>query len=267
MSLENYEGTAIDMNVFNQTEGNTEIEPMEGTQVEEPEQSGAVETDDSQVDETTANEEETSSYDIPGVGNVSADEIREWKNGWLRQSDYTRKTQQLASERERLRDAETLFDYVSQHPEVIEAIRQTPTGNNPAVNNASIDRDMLRQVMYNQKSLETDMKLNALKQQYGDIDEVAILNKAAELQTEDLEFVYKGLISDNTVDVDSIRQEALEQAKAELKAELEKNKDVIGNTTVSDKQSSAVQAVVLTPDQKRVARGMGLSDEEYAKWL
>ena len=265
MSLEGYEGTAIDKETFEQSE-NTEFEP-ESTEVEESTQSEVVETDEpSEGGETT--EETIDSYDIPGVGSASAEEIREWKNGWLRQSDYTRKTQQLASERERLKDAETLFNYVSQHPDLIATLRQTPVGDNEAILNANPDRQMLRQVLYNQKSLETDMKLNSLRQQYGDIDEVAILNKAAELGTEDLDFVYRGLIADTrSIDAEALKQEAIEIAKQQLKEELESNKDKIGNTTVSGKQSEPVQKVALTPDQKRVANAMGMSEEEYAKWL
>lgn len=264
MNLEGYEGTAIDMETFNQVDDETTVEPMEGT-----EQSDVVETDEPQEESGMTTEEtpEVSTYEIPGVGNVSAEEVREWKNGWLRQSDYTRKTQQLASERERLRDAETLFNYISEHPELIDTIRQTPVGNNPAIDNASPDRQMLREVLYNQKSLETDLKLNQLRQQYGDIDEVAILNKAAELRTEDLDFVYKGLLSEQRVDVDEIRRQAIEEAKEQLRNELEADKNSVGNTTVSSKQSAPVQKAVLTPEQKRVAHGMGLSEEEYAKWL
>ena len=123
---------------------------------------------------------------------------------------------------------------------------------------------MLRQLAYNQKAMETDMKLNVLRQKYGEIDEVALFNKASELHTDDLEFVYKAL-NYNTSQFDE--RAAIEKAKAELKAELEANKGIV-STTVSTHQSSvpAQSSVSLSPEEKRIAAAMGLSDSEYAKW-
>ncbi len=269
MSLENYEGTAIDMEVFNQVEGNTEIEPMESTEgTEIPEQSDVVETDDSQVDETTTEEEESSVYNIPGIGDVTAEEIYEWRQGNLRQSDYTRKTQDLARQREELRDAEELFNYIRNNPHLVQALRDAEQGTPaPVINNATPESQMLRQVMFNQKAMEVDMKLNALKQKYGDINEVALFNKAAELGTEDLEFVYQGLKNNEPIDIEAIKQQAIEEAKAQLKAELEENIDAV-DTSVSTKQTKSIQQPVsLTVEQKRVAAGMGLSESEYIKWM
>lgn len=272
MSFENYEGTAIDMEVFNQIEGNTEVEPMESTEAEPdaPTQSDVVEADDSEDAEITTEESIPDSYDIPGIGNVTIDEINEWRQGNLRQSDYTRKTQELARQREELRDAKELFDYLSSNPHLIQALREAEQGNiPPVVNNATPERQMIRQLAYNQKAMETDMKLAALKQKYGDIDEVALFNKAAELRTEDLEFVYQGLQNEKPTeyDLDAIRQAAIEEAKAQLKAELEQNMDAVG-TSVSTKQSKPVEEPVnLTAEQKRVAKALGMSETDYAKWM
>jgi hypothetical protein len=38
-------------------------------------------------------------YDIPEFGEVSRKQLEEWKNGYMRQSDYTKKTQELAEQR------------------------------------------------------------------------------------------------------------------------------------------------------------------------
>lgn len=275
MNFENYEGTAIDLDVFNQIEGNTSIEPMEGAEVEPevPAQSEeVVETDDSEDAEITTEEieDETSVYNIPGIGDVTADEIYEWRQGNLRQSDYTRKTQDLARQRDELRDAKELFDYISSNPHLIQALRDAEQGYvPPAVNNVTPERQMIRQLAYNQKAMETDLKLAALKQKYGEIDEVALFNKAAELRTEDLEFVYQGLQNEmnSGIDLDAIRQAAIEEAKAQLKAELENDMNAVG-TSVSTKQSKPVEnPVSLTAEQKRVAAAMGMSESEYAKWM
>ena len=52
-----------------------------------------------------------------------------------------------------------------------------------------------------------------------------------------------------------------------LNNELEANSNAV-NTTVNTKQPQQIeQQTVLTPDQKRVAAAMGMSEAEYAQWM
>ena len=109
MNFENYEGTAIDVEMFNPVEGNIETTPIDSTET------GVTETADPTnegiVTETQTQESgnDTGEIEIPGIGKVSTDEVKEWKQGYLRQSDYTRKTQELAHQREQLQNAEQLL--------------------------------------------------------------------------------------------------------------------------------------------------------------
>ena len=201
-------------------------------------------------------------YDIEGVGIFTADEIKEMKQGSLRQADYTRKTQELAAQRKESEDALKLFEYLRNNPHIVDAMKVAEANPNANVPNVPTHNDaMLAEVLRNQKAMEADMKMNELKAKYSDVDEVAIYNKAAELKTDDFEFVYKALNFDK-VDMNS----AIEQAKAQLKAELEANKNTV-STIVSTKQTSQVQQPTsLTAEEKRVALNMGISEEEYAKW-
>lgn len=259
--LENYEGTAIDTADF------VELDEAEVQPVDEPAQTGADDTVGPQDDEgasaidTAAPEK----INIPGFGEFTVDEVKEWKNGSLRQSDYTRKTQELARQREEAKDAVDLFNYLRANPHIVSAMQQAEQNPSSAVHLAPTrDNDMLRQLAYNQKAMETDMKVNALKQKYGEIDEIALYNKAAELRTDDLEFVYKALSYDGRqVDKDSLIKEAKEQLMAELQAD-----KASVSTFVSSKQTAPVQVqVALTADEKRVAAGMGLTEKEYIKWM
>ena len=119
-------------------------------------------------------------------------------------------------------------------------------------------------VVYKQNALELDLKLDALHNKYPDFDDVAVLTRATQLGTEDLEFVYKAIKFDEI----SQNQNALkEQVKAELKAELESNRGAVTSVVGGKQNSTVTPKVSLTPDQKRVADGMGLSYEEYTKWL
>ena len=261
MSLENYEGTAIDTSEF------IDVQPVAETEVQTEVAETVVPTETEEVATETPAEEtpEIASYDVPGVGKLTADEIKELKQGSLRQSDYTKKTQDLARQREELKNADELFQYLRANPQLVEAMK-TAEGNPNAtlLNTATPDSELLQKLAYNQKSMEVDMQLNTLKSKYGDVDEIALFKKAAELGTDDLEFVYKGLRHDS----DGVDKAAIiEQVKAEIKAELEKNKSAV-STIVGTTQTKQVQtATPLDADQKRIAQAMNMTEDEYRKWL
>lgn len=265
MSFENYEGTALDISELDIQPDSTEDQTDEV--VDETAATEETIDSDSTQEVIDSSDDQPVKYNIEGVGEFTADEIREMRNSGLRQADYTRKTQELARQREELHNAKDLIDYLNSNPHIVEAMKQAEANPNGfATQRApSAESDMIRQIAYNQKALETDMKLNELKQKYGnDVDEVAVLEKATELGTEDLEFVYKSLAFDRS---NSDTRKYIEQAKAELKAEMLQNKDVV-STTVKNKavDISSTKVSELTPEEKRIAAAMGLSDSEYLKW-
>lgn len=73
-------------------ESSDEEQQAESYLEDEAEQEEAVEIDDT---------EEESYFDIDGE-EITLDQIREWKRGFLRESDYTQKTQALSSERKEI---------------------------------------------------------------------------------------------------------------------------------------------------------------------
>lgn len=265
MSFENYEGTAIDTSIIeevqpvvNSTETETVVETVELTN------EGITTETPTEPESTTPTE-----IEIPGMGKLTVDEIKEMRQGSLRQSDYTKKTQELARQRKELEDAETFFNYVRQNPALIEALKTAETNPNSVVNRATPEAEKIDQLAYNLKAMEVDMKLNELKSKYGDIDEIALFQKANELGTTDLEFVLKGIRFEESknVDVDSIIAKAKEAAKAELKAELEQNRDAVSTIVNTNQQQIVQNKTALTSEQKRVADAMGMTEDEYRKWL
>ncbi|MBQ8002528.1 MAG: hypothetical protein IJ297_03705 [Clostridia bacterium] len=259
MNFENYEGTALDPEVFGQQEteptsaDDTIIDVQDVNVTTEP-----VETPPEVVEGPVT-------YNIEGVGTFTAEQIKEMQQGNLRQSDYTKKTQEVARQREEAKDALELYNYLRTNPHIVEAMKQAEANPNAVgrVVAPTTENEMLKQVLYNQRAMEADMKMSALKAKYGDVDEIAVYNKAAELKTDDLEFVYKALSYDaNKTD----QTAAIEAAKAQLMAELEANRGIV-STIVDNKQTSQVQKPVsLTSAEKRIAAAMGISESEYAKW-
>jgi hypothetical protein len=126
-------------------------------------------------------------FEVEG-SQITLDEAR---NGYLRQSDYTKKTQELADMRQRLADAEA----------ITEALRSDPANTLKALGEAfgvgmdvgdtdsfmDLDPDEQRIVILEQKiaaqeqaatQAAIEAELNAMRSQYGDFDESTLFAHA-----------------------------------------------------------------------------------------
>lgn len=241
-------------------------ESIENPQVEEPSTEEVV-VDNGEPEEGGEIVEEPADdkVHIEGFGDFTVDELKEFRNGYLRQSDYTRKTQELARQRQEAQDALELYDYLRDNPQMVEALMKMDNGANAqTIQRATPENAMMQQIIHTQKAMEIEMRLNELKSKYGnDIDEVALFQKANQLKTNDLEFVYKALQYDNLL---AEKQQAQQTAANSLQAEIDANKKAV-STIVSPRQSNVVtQTPTLSADEKRVAALMGLSESDYLKW-
>ena len=158
-----------------------------------------------------ANEEISTgdSYTVKIDGAEQQVTLDELQNGYQRQADYTRKTQELASERERLQQAEA----------IVSALESDPTGTLTALGQAfGVDNrpSQPQQPSYDEwqdeadptsqrlQSLEAqvaaqarthrqqalDREVNGLKDQYGDFDEKALFQHALTKRIPNLEAAY-----------------------------------------------------------------------------
>lgn len=251
--------------VTEQKQVETEVEQPVQTDSTEPREPEST-TGEVTQPETVVETEPVQELEIEGLGKVKIDDIKEWQKGNLRQSDYTKKTQELAKYREEMADAVEVYNYLRDNPNIIQtlkAIDEQGVVNQNIINKATPESDMLREVMFKQRSMELDGKLEQLKQEHGDFDAVELLNTASAMKTDDLEKVWKVINYDKIV---INEQQAIEKAKAQIKAELEQNRQSTQTIVSTPAQQVQQTAQVLTPDEIRVATGMGLSKEEYSKW-
>lgn len=120
------------------------------------------------------------------------EQLKEFKQGYMRQSDYTRKTQELAKMR---KEAEA----------------------NKGDEDVSSEMKRIQKLELELESKKLDEELSALKQKYGNVDEVALLNECEKKGIyDDLEFVYKGMQNDikkeePSIDVEALKQKAIEE--------------------------------------------------------
>lgn len=240
--------------------GTEEVANVE--KVEEIEEVEQTEESSSEVDSSIDSE----GIEIDGE-KYTLEELREFKQAGLRQSDYTRKTQQLSQREKELQEASEFYNYFAQNPHLLEQLAQADV--DPSVQQKAMHMDPAMQRV---QQLEAQMyeerlsnELQRLSNKYDDFNDVAVLEKATQMGVTDLEFVYRGMREEKEVDVESIRQEAIKEAKEELAKEIQANK---GKTKTLVNTSDTVptpQVVELSAKEKEIADGLGVSYEDYAK--
>lgn len=223
------------------------------------------------TDIQTEPEEKDNSVEIEGIGKISVDDIKEWKQGYLRQSDYTKKTQSLASQRQEYEDAVNLYNYLKANPELASRLQDDSYDGNQQYQqmteklNPFYQRlETLEQQLINQ---ELDKEINDLKTKYPDFNEVEILNEANKRGVTDLEFVYKAMSSKNT---DDVRKQIEDEVRQQILKELQDN-NTSTQTIISNGDKPPVKNYNLSPQETSVAKnyieqGVFENIEEYVKW-
>lgn len=194
--------------------------------------------------------------------------IEELKNGYLRQSDYTRKTQEVSRKRKEVEEAVQLYEHLKQNPEIamkIQEVTNVPRNLDPT--QAKVIE--LEQRMYD---MMLEREIETLQSKYDDFEVMEVIEMASKKQLTNLEDAYhlvkmsKGETSTkpkDTVDLDKLKEEV----KRELLKEIE------GNVDTSSIIASGKEDVVKPPNtptlsqaEIKVATSMGMSPDEYAKW-
>jgi len=146
--------------------------------------------------------------------------LEEALNGYQRQADYTRKTQELAAEREQLTHAERLWNAIEADPEYViremaqayglpigqmddrPAQREDPFAVPDGDDNASDPRwqqveQFMQQAQMERAQAQIDRELAGLHQTYGvQFDDTELLQFAVERQIADLDAAFKAFAFD-----------------------------------------------------------------------
>ena len=198
--------------------------------------------------------------EVPGVGKIKVEEL---KNGYLRQSDYTKKTQELAQQRRELQNAVEAYNAVKADPEMAKQLA---------------DKGVKALDPYQSKIVELETKLYdtmlekeiiQLSSKYQDFNSDEVLKFAYDKRMTNLEDAYHLIKSrkqpeTKEIDLDKLKAELREELKKELKGEVDTSTIISSNnpTTGLDKVPPN-----LTEAQKMVAKKMGISEKDYLKWM
>jgi hypothetical protein len=201
--------------------------------------------------------------EIDGIGKVKAEDIKEWKLGYMRQSDYTKKTQEIARQRSEAKDAMEIYNYLKQNPQIAQALADGDAGalKGTPIAGKIAKNPQLEDVNYRLATIELDAKLTALKSKYPDFNEVEVLTEADRLGVSDLEFVYNAIRGKK---VDEMKEALTKQIKNELTEKIRKN-GIETQTIISPNDTTPSDNYGLTPAQIAIATKMNLTPEQYAK--
>jgi anti-sigma-K factor RskA len=161
-----------------------EEDVMESTEVDTPESSVEV-----------SEEPSGDTYAVKVDGENQEVSLEELRDGYQRQSDYTRKTQELASERKRLQQAEAIVAALESDPAgTLTALGDAFGVENQPISDGSYDTDYEAEDPTSQRVAQLEARLEAqdrlqrrnemekqvdnLKERYGDFDESELYQHA-----------------------------------------------------------------------------------------
>lgn len=184
--------------------------------------------------------------------------LEELQRGYMRQSDYTKKTQLIAQQSREAQEALALFEAVKGNPELAQQL------------NVDVKDLQIRQLEQQNYDFLVQQEINELSSKYGDFEVSEVLNFAVENNLNNLEHAYwlnKSQKEQSTTVPNSAPPVDLDAIKAQVKAELlaEMNTSTIINSQGGGTPPTQ-KTPELTPQELKIAKGMGMSPEEYAKW-
>jgi len=148
--------------------------------------------------------------------------------GYQRQASYTQGTQALAAEKQRLAEAEALYDLIQADPRAALAQLNEAFGDEGGPDLEDLDpleRDVLElksfadQQRAAQQEAAVDAEFNAVKAKYNDpdLDVIDLLNHAVKIKAETLDDAYKNLHADEWREAAQARQAAEDAVAIEAK--------------------------------------------------
>lgn len=233
-----FEEENVTEEVVEETSEQTEqVEPQQEEVTEQPQEEKQDEQQETPV--------EDNKIVIDGVGELTLEEI---KAGYMRQADYTRKTQELAKQRKEL-----------------EVLRNTgtPTPTMMQSNHQPTEVEMrIQELEQKLADKELNDEITRLKTAYPDFDEVKVLTEAYERGVTDLEFVYRATREEKQVDIQTLEQQIKEKVLKELAENKALTSSIVttGATPVTQRQPN------ITPDEMAICEEFGLTAEEYYKY-
>jgi hypothetical protein len=209
---------------------------------------------------TPNGEPEEPSFELDGE-KYTLQQLKEFRQGYLRQSDYTKKTQEIANQRKQYENAVQLYEYLNSKPQLIEKLKEFDTDelgdNNTMLNHQDPELQSLKtEVM----AMKINSELEMLKTKDPNINEVELLDLANKksLPLSDAYAMWKGQ------NVDKLIKEALSKQSSKLTEQIKNGQSI--TTLMNPNEKSETGTYGLSEQEMSMANKLEMSYEEYAKW-
>jgi hypothetical protein len=231
-----------------------------------------IDTDTPAKDDTTTPEQDTKAeptpedtpieYEIDGE-KVTPDQIKEWKMGNLRQQDYTRKTQEIARERQRNKDAVELYEYMTKHPEIAKKlVEYTPEQDKDVTTKVDPVSMKVDDIAVQLKSFEIQNELNSILSKDKDVNEMELIDIAQKNNTT-VTNAYKIWRGEN---LDKIIEKKLAEQSKSITEKLKTNKNTTSSIISTGDSPNNDGNYGLTSQELEMAKKLDMTPEEYKKW-
>ena len=169
---------------------------------------------------------------------------------------------------EKTQSALELYKYLEQNPHLVQAMRNVDMEGYKNLNNFVPD-ELTKKVKEMEDFIEEqryEKYVNGLKNKYSDFDEDKVLEYAEKHDVLNLEVAYKAMKAENVKepDIEELRKQIKEELLNELKQNSLETQSIVGG--ISQKPIKQDDTVNLSNRELRIAKAMGLSPSEYAKW-
>jgi hypothetical protein len=238
-------------------------EVVEDTPVEDNvETTEPEETPDTEVEEET---EPISEFDIDGE-KVTLDQIKEWKNSGLRQSDYTKKTQEVANMRKEAEQALEIFNYLKTKPDLVQKLVELDSDNPMQVNKVkeTLDPALERVNQIEQKLVlqQIDSELKEITSKDKSVSDLDLLNIANEKHctVKEAYVIWRGQ------NLDKILASKEKELKAKIAKEVKDNKGTTKTLITAGDKTVNDNTFGLSETEQSFATKLGMSLEEYSKY-
>lgn len=223
-----------------------------------------------QTESSTNETTETQETQTPTHIEVNGEKvpIEELTNGYLRQSDYTRKTQELARERQSNVVAKKVYEAISSNPELANQLKEQGV--------PIVDPKDAQIIELNNKlqDIMLEKEVESLKSKYDDFDTKEVLQFAYDNKYHNLEDAYLLLKTrkqastpasgeGESIDVNTLTEQIRQQVLSELQSTVDTSTIIQSGgdtTTVQD------NIPTLSEQELKIARNFKMSPEEYVKW-
>lgn len=237
-------------------------QPPEGDSTDSTEVDGSSSaeqpTEDSDTDDQENDVEPLSEFDIDGE-KVTAEQIREWKRGNMRQSDYTRKTQEIAAIRNEAKEALELYNYLKANPEIAKKLAEESPQQQETVKN--IMNPDLQQINIELSTMKIENALRQIMSNDKDVTEVELI-EIANKEHVTIETAYEMWRGRN---LDKIIDKRLKEQSLNITNKIKNNNNKV-KSLVTEKKGDDNPNFGLSDREVEMAGKLGMTAQEYAEW-